>query len=97
MKRILLILLASVLLTACSKPKVFKLGNRSRYDEFKPYGWMDYNEHKNDSIEYEVNIADVVWSVVLSETVVAPILITGLDIMEPVRIKPQFLKKNLNI
>jgi hypothetical protein len=42
---------------------------------------------KHDSIIYEPSLGNVVWSIVLIETVVAPVYFVGWSIMEPVKKK----------
>ena len=55
----------------------------------KPYGWMNEKKNRIDGVEYKVKGWNVFWSIVLVETVFAPILITGLDIMEPVGLESE--------
>lgn len=70
------------MLFSCADSKTFK-----RYDgtEFtaKPYGWMD-KENRIEGVEYELSAGDLVWSCVLGETVIVPIIMTGLYLWEPV-------------
>lgn len=75
-------LLIVFFLTSCADSKIFKIDNKNVVVE--PYGWFDL-EGKNDSIQYKVNTGNVVWSVILSETVIAPIVITGTALWEPVK------------
>ena len=41
-------------------------------------------EDKIEGVEYELSSGNIVWSIVLGETVVAPVLFTGLALYEPV-------------
>jgi len=69
-----------------AKVEVTKNGEtqvENRTIKAKPYGFMN-TSRKIDGVEYKVKGWDVFWSIVLIETVVGPILILGLDIMEPV-------------
>lgn len=74
-----------LLLTSCADSKVFVIDGK--HVKVEPYGWADYQELKNDSIVYQANVGNIVWSVILSETVVVPVWLTGWQIYEPVRKK----------
>jgi len=82
MKKILTILVAVVLLTACADPKVL--------DGFKyeTYGLFDSGEYRSDCVDYSASIGNIVWGVILVETIVAPVIIFGFETMEPIRLKP---------
>jgi len=54
---------------------------------YQPYGLFDAREHKNPNIEYEVSVGNVVWSILLIETVVAPVVLFGWYLYEPVSSK----------
>ena len=81
MRKLVTVLVTIILLTSCADSKEFTIDGKKQTIE--PYGWFDL-EAKNDSINYKVNVGNVIWSVVLVETVVAPILITGDQLFEPV-------------
>lgn len=53
----------------------------------EPYGWADASTMKNDSILYKVNVGNIVWSVILSETIFVPVILTGWYLNEPVKKK----------
>lgn len=80
MKHLILVLIA-VILFSCADSKDFIIDNKKVTVE--PYGWFDLNA-KNDSIHYKINTGNVVWSVILCETVVVPIILTGEQLYEPV-------------
>ena len=75
-------LVASIAMTSCADSKTFTKADGTTFTAH-PYGWMCL-EMKKEGVEYEVNTGDVVLSIVFSETLIAPILLTGLDIFEPV-------------
>lgn len=95
MKKLLVIaVVLAALLVSCAESKTFK---RSDGTEFKahPYGWFDRDDYRIDGVEYEVCAGNVVWSIFLSETVVAPILITAVGLYEPVSYtEPQKAENN---
>ena len=83
MKKILLaaVVVAS-LFASCSDEKTFTKKDGSSFTA-QSYGWAS-KENKVEGVEYKLNVPDVVLSVVLSETIIAPVLITTYDVWEPV-------------
>ena len=80
MKKLILaltIIFAVAMLASCAEPKTI---NGTTY---QPAGWMEGYE-KEDCVKYRVNSWNVVWSVILVETIFAPILITGEQLWEPI-------------
>ena len=78
MKTIISILLISLLLTGCAKQKEI---DSITYDT---YGLLNKDELCSPDIQYEVVIGNVIWSVILMETVIAPIYFIGFSLYEPV-------------
>lgn len=78
------VLLSVVLFSSCAEEKDFIINGKNVTVE--PYGWFDLDA-KNDSIIYKVNIGNVVWSVILSETIIIPVVLTDNSFYEPVRKK----------
>jgi hypothetical protein len=74
------------ILTSCANSKTFEIEKNQEYLKVEPYGWF-YPEQKNPNINYQINIGNVIWSCILVETVVAPIIITGTALWEPVSLK----------
>ena len=82
MKKLLLpCIMLLAILTSCADSKKFEIDGKEVV--VQPYGWFDESQ-RNDSINYKVNTGNVVWSVILCETVIAPVLITGDQLWEPV-------------
>lgn len=79
--QILAALLIAILLTSCADSKKFTINNE--HVDVQPYGWFDLGA-KNDSVKYQLNTGNIVLSIVFSETIVAPIIITGTQLWEPV-------------
>lgn len=77
-----ILLLACILFASCSEKKTFTNQDGSRFIA-QPYGWAS-TEDKIQGVEYKLNVPDVVLSVILSETIVCPIIITAFDVYEPV-------------
>jgi hypothetical protein len=91
MKKILLIVFAAALLfSSCANEKTLTLNGQTK--TFEPYGWADCQDIKNDSVKYKLNVGNVVWDVLLFETIIVPICLTGYQAYEPVCVKPEFVK-----
>lgn len=71
---------------SCADSKTFtdKSGNQFTAD---PYGWANQEANKIDTVVYEVSAGNIVWSIVLVETIFAPVYFTGWKLYEPVRLK----------
>jgi hypothetical protein len=82
MKKFLLLALASIIMVGCPDEKTFQKADGTTFTA-EPYGWMNTSK-KIDGVVYDVNPGNIVWSIVLGETVVAPVLFTGLALWEPV-------------
>lgn len=52
--------------------------------EYDTYGLLNSDKKKDPNIKYELIWGNVVWSVILIETVIAPIYFFGFSIFEPV-------------
>jgi len=92
MKKIFIILLVSTLLTSCADTKV--IGNK----EYRPYGLINENDCKNDSIQYEISYAAVISGIVFSEMMFIPTIYTfGFNLYEPVCKKSEYNTKNKGV
>jgi hypothetical protein len=83
MKKIVLASVAalSLMLAGCGKP--LNVGEK----EYPTYGFLNEDSNKSDQLCYEVSIGNIVWSVLLIHTVVAPIYFIGFSIFNPVGVK----------
>jgi hypothetical protein len=52
--------------------------------QYVTYGLFDEGQYKNPDIEYRLIIGNVVWSIILAETIVAPIYFIGFSLYEPI-------------
>ena len=85
MKKLLVMLaLAVVMLSSCADSKTLMINGKETVVE--PYGWANSQDVKVPGVVYEVNVGNILWSVLLSETMVIPIWLTGWQIMEPERV-----------
>jgi hypothetical protein len=80
MKKIIisLILVISLFVIGCADNKVID------GKTYKPYGFITKSEIRNPNIEYEIVFGNVVWSVLLAHTIVAPVYFAGFSLWEPV-------------
>lgn len=87
MKRtIALITAAALLLTGCGSPKILNVeGGKTR--EYPTYGLFNQNTSKSENVCYELSVGNVVWSIILVETIIFPVYFIGFSIFNPVRAK----------
>ena len=84
MKKVtVLMLLMLIINISCADSKTFEIEGKQVTVE--PYGWADLDT-KNENIRYETNVGNVVWSILLCETVVAPVVFTGWYLFEPIEL-----------
>ena len=67
-------------LTACGKP-YYSVENKK---EYPTYGLLNQDSIKSDKMCYELSIGNIVWSVLLINTVVAPIYFIGFSLYNPI-------------
>lgn len=82
MKKFLAPLIAlSLMLSGCADPMTV---NNETYES---YGPLNEGANKSDKVCYRVVAGNVVWSIILIETIIAPIYFLGFSIMEPYKLK----------
>jgi hypothetical protein len=69
-------------LAACAQPKVID------GKEYQPYGLFTSDTYKDQAIRYEVVWGNVVWSILLSETLIVPVYFFGFSLFQPIDKKP---------
>lgn len=77
----LTLLCSIVFIIACADSKTF-VDEKGRSLTVEPYGIFTTDD-KIDSVHYEVNAGNVVWSIVLAETIFVPVWLVGWEIYEP--------------
>lgn len=78
LNKLALILAVVLLMVSCGDMKVI---NGVQYDT---YGLLNANQKKNPDVEYEIVVGNIIWSVLLFETIGAPIYFIGFSLYEPV-------------
>lgn len=87
MKKTLLALAAVLALTACSQPANLATGPNGEVKHYPTYGFFNQDELRSDKVCYRLSVGNVVWSVLLIETIIAPVYFVGFDLFEPVSVK----------
>jgi hypothetical protein len=52
--------------------------------KYETYGFINKDEIKDPKIKYQVITGNVVWGIILCETIVAPVYFFGFSLHEPV-------------
>jgi hypothetical protein len=81
LKAVALLVALCLVLSGCTRP-LYANGR-----EYKPYGLLNADERRSEKVCYEVSAGNVIWGIVLFETIVGPIYFFGFDFQNPVRMK----------
>ena len=57
------------------------------------YGIFTQQSKQNPNIEYEIVIGNIIWSIILIETIIAPIYFIGFSLYQPV--SPKITDENM--
>jgi hypothetical protein len=83
MKKVILMMLAVALMfSSCAEKKTFKKCDGTSFVA-SPYGWAN-KEKQIDGVDYEINVPNIILSVIFSETIVCPVVLTAGELWEPV-------------
>jgi len=55
--------------------------------EYDTYGLFNKDDNRNPDVKYRLVIGNIIWSVILVETIIAPIYFLGFSLYEPVGVK----------
>jgi hypothetical protein len=68
---------------------IISCGNTKKIDKYTydTYGFFNAGEKKNPNIEYQIIIGNVIWGIILCETIIAPIYFFGFSLYEPIGLK----------
>jgi hypothetical protein len=84
---ILLVVAIAVMLTACGKPKTINGVNHPTVGVFTL-------SERDPNVHYEVSVGNVVWSILLCETIAAPVYFVDWSIMNPVCTEAEWRAKH---
>lgn len=77
MKKTIAAILMATMLAACGTPMDY---NGKTYPT---YGLINENTSKSEQMCYEASIGNIIWSIILIETVVFPVYFVGWSLWEP--------------
>jgi hypothetical protein len=80
MKKLLIALVACVMLAGCGDSKVLE-GTK-----YPTYGFLTEQADKDPNVRYRLIMGNVIWSVLLVETIAAPVYFVGFSLYEPVEL-----------
>ena len=80
----ILMLLMLIINISCADSKTFEIDGKQVTVE--PYGWADLGG-KNKEVKYKANVGNVVLSIIFCQTIVAPVVLTGWYLFEPIELK----------
>lgn len=93
MKKIISVLLIScfVFMVGCGDSMIIPVSsiNSDETIRIETYGLFNEDEMKHPNIKYRVIFGNVVWSIILIETIIAPVYFIGYSIFEPIDIIEQ--------
>lgn len=85
MRAIAVVAILSVLLLGCGKPQYLGQGAEKKF--YPTHGLANEPSNKSRHVCYEISLGNVIWSIILIETIVFPIYFVGWSIWNPVRLK----------
>jgi hypothetical protein len=78
MKKVLLSAMVGLMLfSGCADNKVID------QKEYTTYGFFNESDSKNPEIQYSLSVGNVIWGIVLVETIIAPVYFFGFSLYEP--------------
>ena len=83
MKKLIILIMSALMICSCAESKKFRKKDGSVFTA-EPYGWANYQTNKIEGVKYEINAPNMVLSLIFVETIIAPVLITGYNLFEPV-------------
>lgn len=85
MKKFMLpLLVTGMLFSGCADNKVIN------GKEYTTYGIANETDSKNPNIEYSLSVGNVIWGILLVETIIAPVYFFGFSLFEPENEKGKF-------
>jgi hypothetical protein len=71
----------SLVLSGCGQPL------STNQKTYPTYGLFNESTDKSKDVCYKISVGNIVWSIILVETIVAPIYFVGFSLYNPVRMK----------
>lgn len=96
MKKLLVLLIVfCFIICSCADDKTFVDENGKTFTA-RTYGWADKNIEEIEGVKYNISIGNGLWSVILCQTIVVPVILTGWYMYEPVSYEPIIKKDTLH-
>lgn len=76
---------ATLLLSACGQSRDLNVNGNTKH--YPTYGFFNESTDRSKNVCYELSVGNVVWSIILIETIVAPIYFIGFSLFNPVDVK----------
>jgi len=80
-----MVVLSMLLIVGCGDKMVIE---GRTYDT---YGILNMDESKNPDIQYKLIVGNVVWSILLFQTIVMPVYFVGWSLYEPVGLRENYI------
>ena len=83
MKKLSIILIVAVVFS------IVGCGNKKTIQgvEYDTYGLLNQDEWKSSEVKYRIIVGNLIWGIILIETIFAPIYFFGFSLFEPVGVK----------
>lgn len=78
---------ATFLLSGCGRPAKLTVDGQPKI--YPTYGLFNEVDNKSKNVCYEVSAGNVVWSIILIETIIAPVYFIGFSLFNPVGVKTE--------
>lgn len=75
-------LAVALMFSSCAEKKTFKKCDGTSFVA-SPYGWAN-KEKQIEGVDYEINVPNLILSVIFCETIVCPVVLTAVELWEPV-------------
>ena len=83
MKKIIFLITAIIMFASCADNKTFAKKDGTVFTA-ETYGWADSGDKKIEGVKYKVCVGNVVWSILLFETIAVPVWLTEWELYEPI-------------
>jgi len=99
---VFLFIVVAMMVSSCANSKHIRMPIEKQIDgktyvidttvNVKPYGLFNQEKKKIEGVEYKLVVGNVIWSVILIETIGVPIYFIGWRLFEPVGLESDKIK-----
>lgn len=83
LKSVVALVTAISMLAACGRPLTTTSPATNKVVTYPTYGLLNEDANKSDNMCYSISAGNVIWSVLLIETVIAPVYFIGFSLFNP--------------